>query len=242
MYLNDSSNVDDRARVAKLRGLAFGPPVEAAQIHFNLPFGCQFDVRTVHRTRSGAFEIDTLGIVPRAVAGALEFVLTGFPIRRAAEVRADRGDHENALGVAHHPDAVRILKLGIHAETEIGRVADQKLRFWLVERPWEEEAQEHEQIHGQKTEDARHYEAAAARDDPLRIGIFVRKDFFQGIRYVRFGFAPGRRCAWGSLDGRISHVSLRTQGASGLPSREFWTSECRIMRKNQEAGAAGFVI
>src|SRR4029077_3905941 len=109
----------------------------------NLSFGRQLDIRTVHRSRSRAFEINAFGIVPRAVAGALEFVLTGFPIGSAAEMRADRGDHENALGVAHHPDAVRILKLGIHAETEIGWVDDQKLCFWLVERPRKKEAQEH---------------------------------------------------------------------------------------------------
>src|SRR5690349_21486774 len=99
MHLNDLSNVDVRARFAKLRTLALGPSIEAAQIHFNLTLGRQLDMRTIHGTRSRAFEIDAFRIVARAVARAFEFVLTGFPVRRAAEVRADRGNHENALGI-----------------------------------------------------------------------------------------------------------------------------------------------
>src|SRR6185436_11720772 len=61
------SDPDDSAGIVKFRALAFGPPVNAAQIHLDLPFGRQFDVCAIHGTRRGPLEVDAFGIVARAV-------------------------------------------------------------------------------------------------------------------------------------------------------------------------------
>src|SRR5579862_1685729 len=79
----------DGALVAELGGLAFGPPVDAAQVHDDLAFRIELHVGTVHGPRRGAFEVDAFGIVATAMARALEFVFAGLPVRRAAEVGAD---------------------------------------------------------------------------------------------------------------------------------------------------------
>src|SRR5215471_10881810 len=144
-----------------------------AQVDHDLAFGVEFDVRTVHWPRRGAFEVDALGIVPAAVAGALEFVLTGLPIRRAAQVRADGRDDEDAFGVAHYPDAVLILELGVDAETEIRRIADAELGLGFVERPRKEESEKHQQVDAQRTEHRGHDKLAAARDDRTFVAYFV---------------------------------------------------------------------
>ncbi len=102
-------------------------------------------MRAIHGTRRGTFEVDAFGIVAAAVARALEFVFAGLPVRRAAQVGADRRDHEDALGVAHHPDAVLILELGIDAESEIRGIADLEAGLRLVQRARKEEAEKCEE-------------------------------------------------------------------------------------------------
>src|SRR5205807_1564500 len=126
--------------------LAFGPPVKTAEIHFDLAFGRQFDVRAIHGSRRWPLEVDAFGIVAGAMTRAFELVFAGLPVGSAPEVRADRRDDENSLRVSHHPDTVLVLEFGIHTETKIRRVTDQEFRFRLVERPGKEESQEHQKV------------------------------------------------------------------------------------------------
>src|ERR1035441_5240983 len=116
-----SSAPDDGAGSVKLARFAFGPPVEAAQVHHNLSLGIEFDVRPVHGARRRTLEVDAFGIVAAAVAGALELIFALLPVRRAAQVSADGRDDEDALGIAHHPDAGLILEFGVDPEAEIRR-------------------------------------------------------------------------------------------------------------------------
>src|SRR5579871_847225 len=118
-------------------------------------------MRAVHGARRGTFEVDALGIVAAAMTGTLEFVFAGFPIRGTAQVSADGGNDEDALGIADHPDAVLILELGVHAESEVGGIADAEARFGLVEGARKEEPQEHQKIDAQNAEHGSDDEAPA---------------------------------------------------------------------------------
>jgi hypothetical protein len=158
-------------------------------------------VRTVHGTGCRPFEIDAFGIVARAMAGALELVLARFPVGCATKVRADGRNHEDSFGVADHPDAMRVLKFGIHSKAEVGRKADQEFGLRLIEGAWEEEPQEHQEIDAQEAQDTRHDESPASRDDALWIGIVAGEDPFQRICYVGFRFGFRRFRAWRSLEG-----------------------------------------
>src|ERR1017187_10129098 len=147
---------EDGAGIAELRRVTLGPRVEVAQIDHNLAFRIQLHVGAIHGSRRRPLEVDAFGIVAAAMARALELVLAGFPVGGAAQVGADSRDHEDALGVAHHPNPEIFLKFGIDAETKIRWVADQEFGFRLVERAWEEEAQEHQEIDAQGAQNSRH--------------------------------------------------------------------------------------
>src|SRR5258708_28037041 len=107
-----------------MAGLSLGPLVEPRGVYDDLAVGRQFYVGAIHRARCGAFEIDAFAVVAAAVTRALEFVFAGFPVRRAAEVRAARVDDENAVGRAVDPDAVFLLPLGVDAERVIRGITD----------------------------------------------------------------------------------------------------------------------
>src|SRR5215472_16623607 len=104
------------ALISEFRALAFGPPVEVAEVNLDLPFGSLRNMGSIHRARRRPFKIDSFRIVPAAVARALELVFAGLPIGRAAEMSTDRRNHEDPLGVPHHPDSIPVLKLGVDAE------------------------------------------------------------------------------------------------------------------------------
>src|SRR5579859_595970 len=106
--------------------LALWPFEKLGNIHNNLSVGRQLQSCAVHRTRRRPFEVDSLAVVTAAMAGTLEFVLAGFPIGSAAEVRATGVNHKQAVRSAVHPDAVFLLTLGIHTESVIRREADLK--------------------------------------------------------------------------------------------------------------------
>src|ERR1051326_9165130 len=124
---DSTSYTQDCAGVVKLRTLPFRPLEFAAQIDDDLALRVEFHVCPIHGPRRRPLEVHSFGIVATAVARALELVLAGLPVRSAAQVCADRRDDENALGVAHYPDAVLILKLGIHTEAEVRRISDAEL-------------------------------------------------------------------------------------------------------------------
>src|SRR5262249_37688386 len=140
------------------------PPVETAQIDHDLPFRIELDVRAVHRTRRRSLEVDPFRIISAAVAGTLKLVLACLPVGRAAQVRADRGDDEDTLGVAHHPDAILILKFRVDAKAEVGRTAYTEVSLRLIERSWQEKAEKHDEVDAQKSQHGRHHETAPAGD------------------------------------------------------------------------------
>src|ERR1041385_960202 len=107
-----------------MAGLSLGPLIEARSIHDNLAIWSQLHICSVHGTRGGAFEVHAFAVIAAAVAGALEFVLAGFPVRCAAEVRATRVNNKDAIRRAVYPDAVLLLPLGIHSKRVIGGIAD----------------------------------------------------------------------------------------------------------------------
>src|SRR6185436_120065 len=128
-------------------------------------------MRPIHRPRRWTFEVDALRIVAAAVAWTLELIFAGFPIRRAAQVRADGRDHEDSLRVADHPDAVRVLEFGVDAKTEVGWIADRERSFGLEKSARKEEAQEHHQIHGQESQNRGHDKTATPGDLLTFVGI-----------------------------------------------------------------------
>src|SRR3954462_11154046 len=54
---------------------ALRPREQPAGVDHDLSGRVEFDVRAVHRTRRRAFEVHTLGVIPRPMARALELVL-----------------------------------------------------------------------------------------------------------------------------------------------------------------------
>jgi hypothetical protein len=53
---------------------------------------------------------------------------------------------------------------GADAVTEIRGVADLEPGIWLVKNPWEEEAEEHQEIYAKRAKHRRHDEPPAACD------------------------------------------------------------------------------
>src|SRR5258708_29304429 len=105
----------------------------------------------VHRPWRRTFEVDAFRIVAAAVAWTFEFVLAGFPIRRASQVRADGRDHKDAFRIADHPDAVGVLEFRVHAKAEVGWIPYCERRLGLEQGARKEEAQEHHQLDAQKS-------------------------------------------------------------------------------------------
>src|SRR6266849_5835439 len=115
-------------------GLSLGPLKEPRSVYDDLAVGGQFDVRAVHRARRRTFKIHAFTVVAAAVARALEFVFAGFPVGRAAEMRAARVDDEDAVGRAVDPNAIFLLPLRIDTERVVGRIADFEYGGRLEER------------------------------------------------------------------------------------------------------------
>src|SRR5258708_13512255 len=92
--------------------------------HNDTGLGSQFHVGAIHGPRRGSLEVDTFTVVAASVAWALELVLTGLPIGRAAQMSAASVDDKHAIGRAVHPDAVLLLPLGIHAQDVVRVIAD----------------------------------------------------------------------------------------------------------------------
>src|ERR1700730_5480783 len=134
-----------------MTGLAFGPLIEARSVDDDLAVGRQRHVRTIHRARRGALEIYAFAVVAAAVAGALEFVFAGFPVRRAAEMRAARVDDENAVGRAVDPDTIFLLPVGVHAERVVGGIANFENCGRFEQRARKEETKECDEPRTEKT-------------------------------------------------------------------------------------------
>ncbi len=131
-YYNLQRNIS--AWFVKFVCLALRPFIKPADVHHYLAFSIQFDVSAIHRPRRRSFEVDSFAVVATAMAGTLEFVFTGFPVGRAAEVRAARINHKHAIGSFVNPDSILLLPLGIDAKCVIRRKANRKLGGSRIER------------------------------------------------------------------------------------------------------------
>src|SRR5713226_4899989 len=169
--------------------LSLGPLKEARSVDDDLAVGRQFYVGAVHGARRGAFEVDTFTVVAAAVARALEFVFAGFPVRRAAEMRAARVDDENAIGSAVDPDAVFLLPLGVDAERVVGGIADLEDGGRLEERARQKETQKGDKPGAQETGDRAPHEATPATVDL----VVLRTDRCQASGSRSFRGTHGRR-------------------------------------------------
>src|SRR6266403_32609 len=134
--------------------LSLGPLVEARSVYDDLAVGRQFEVSAIHRARRGTLEIDAFTVIAAAVTRALEFVFAGFPVRRAAEMRAARVDDENAIGSAVDPDTIFLLPLGVDAERVIGGIADLEDGGRLEERARQKKTEERDKPGAQETGDS----------------------------------------------------------------------------------------
>jgi len=178
----------DGAVVAELRAIALGPGIEMTQIDHNLPFGIEPYMGAVHGPRGRALEVDSFGIVAAAMAGTFEFVLAGFPIGGASQVRADGGDDENSFGIADHPDAMILLKFRVHPESEVAGIPDSEFGLRFVEHAREEEAQKHQQVYAERAQHGGHYKTTATRESSAFVGILpIRKNGFEGLDQGRLG-------------------------------------------------------
>src|SRR5580693_2076026 len=107
-----------------MTGLPLRPLIEARNVDNDLAVGSQFQMCAVHGTRRGTFEVDAFAVVSAPVAGTFEFVLAGFPVGRAAEMRTTRENNEHAVRCTADPDAVLLLPLGVYAQGVVGGIAD----------------------------------------------------------------------------------------------------------------------
>src|SRR5438132_11282420 len=96
----------------------------------------------VHRTRRRAFEVNSFAVVAAAMAGGFEFVVAGFPIRSASQVRAACVNRTETIGSAIHPDAVFLLPFGINAQAVFRGIADLENGVRFKECARQEETEE----------------------------------------------------------------------------------------------------
>ena len=112
------------SRIIEFARLSLRPRVELRRVHQDLAVRREFKMRAVHRTRRGTFKVDALAVVSTAVTWTFEFVLAGFPVRSAAQVRAACIDDEEAIRRAIDPDAIFLLKFRINTQRKLGRIAN----------------------------------------------------------------------------------------------------------------------
>src|SRR5208337_200859 len=179
-----------RSIIIELAGLPLRPLVESRDIHQNLTVRSFLDMGPVHGTRRRTLKVDSFAVVTTAVARAFKFVIAGFPVGRAAQMRAARVNHEHAIGCAVHPDAVLLLKLGVHAQAVIFGIADLKAGRGLEERARQKKAEEGDEPRGEERSYGRPHQSPALLIDR----IVFRTDRSYSSAGCRFR-SPHRRCA-----------------------------------------------
>src|SRR5689334_17408614 len=165
--------------------LAFRPFEKGRRINHDLTFGVELDLRAVHRSRRGAFEVDALAVVTATVTRAFEFVFAGFPVGGAAEMSAARIDHKETIGSTRDPDAVLLLPLRIDADSVISGRTDLENTGRLENRTRQEKPNEHQKESSERAGDRRPNDAATHFID----GWIVRS----GFDHFRFGRRSSRR-------------------------------------------------
>src|SRR5215467_5298279 len=190
-----------RSGITEMTRLPLGPLIEARSVHDDLAVRSQGDVGAVHWARGRALEVHSFTVISAAVAGAFEFVFSGFPVRSTAEMRTSCVDNKDAVRSTIYPDAVFLLELGVDAEGKVGRVANFKNCGWLEKSAREEKAKEGNEPRAQERCDRTPDQAAAT---------FVGSTGF----WADAGHATGRS-GFGSADSRSADVLRRVRAASG---------------------------
>ena len=76
---------------------AFWPVIEPGNIHDYLAFSIKLHMGAIHGPRRRTFKVNPFAVVSAAVARAFEFVFTGLPIRRTAQMRAASVNHKQTI-------------------------------------------------------------------------------------------------------------------------------------------------
>src|SRR5690242_11273611 len=152
---------------------ALGPLKQRRGIDYDLSFRIDCHLRAIHRSGRGTFEVNPFTVVTTAVTRALELVFTGFPVGRAAEMRAARVNNEETIGSARYPDAVLLLPLGIDADGVITGRPNAKSAGWFENRARQEKPHEHQEEGSECAGDGRPDDAATHLID----GRIVRSAF-----------------------------------------------------------------
>src|ERR1700722_5013338 len=140
-----------RSWIIELAGLPLRPLIEPRGIHNNLPVGRQLHVRAVHGSRRWSLKINSFAVITAAVARALELVLAGFPVRRAAKVRAAGVDHKHPVGSAIDPYAKFLLELSVHTQRKLRGITDLENAVRFEKSARQKETEECNEPRGQKT-------------------------------------------------------------------------------------------
>src|SRR2546423_1003277 len=188
-----------------MAGLSLGPLVEARSIHHDLSIGSELHMRAIHGTRRRAFKIDAFTVLPAGVTRILEFVFAGFPVGRAAEMRAARVNHKDAIGRAIHPNAIFLLPLRIDAKGVIREVANFENSGRLKQRARKEKTQKSDEPCAQETSDP-----APHQSPPPFIELTVL--------WPDRGH-PRRSGGFGGADGGSAHVACGVSRARGARCR-----------------------
>src|SRR5437773_1005859 len=122
-------------------------------------------MRAIHGTRRRSFKVDAFAVVAAAVAGALELVFAGLPIRRAAEMRAASVDDKHAIGRAVHPDTIFLLPFGVDAECIVRGIANFEDSGRFKEGAGEEEFEEGDEPCTKESGDGNPHQAPALAID-----------------------------------------------------------------------------
>ena len=115
----DLRHPNERAFFVELILSALWPVVETCCVDYYLAGGIDLNVRAVHRSRRGTFEVYPFAGVPAPVARTFELVFAGFPVGRASEVCAASIDDEESRRISHDPNTVLLLELGVDPEAEV---------------------------------------------------------------------------------------------------------------------------
>src|SRR5215472_522657 len=205
--------------------LSLGPGIQARSIHNDLSVGRHLNVSPIHRARRRTLEVDPFAVVAAAVAGTLEFVFAGLPIRGAAEMRTACINNKEAIGSAVHPDAVLLLKLGVYAKRVIRRIADLENRGRLKKGARKKKAKESDKPGAKKRGDAAPNQPAASFVGGARL----RPNGSDTACGGRFGRADG-----GGADilGRVRFVSVT--GSGSFHRFRFLFDRLRFRRRHEQ--------
>src|SRR2546430_5784412 len=182
---------------------------------------CSSDLAKVSTLRRRPLKVDTFAVVSTPVAGALELVLAGFPIRCAAQVSTASVDDKHAIRRAVHPDAVFLLPLGIYTEGVVRGVTNLEDGGGVEERTGKKKLKEGDEPSAQETSDSSPDETPPPLVNFTRLGTDSRQ--------------TASRCCFGCTDGRRTNIRgcISATGSGCFPCVWLWF--CRFSFRARHA-------